>query len=425
MKYDLKAYSIWEQGRFRSNQEDNIFPELGKVTDNDRMFILCDGMGGHDNGEVASLAVCQTMSQYIQTHASGDSFSDEVLKEAVNAALDRLDMLDNGSASKMGTTMTFLQLHAQGATVAHIGDSRVYHIRPGKNGTEDTQILFVTEDHSLVNSLVKLGEMTPEEAKTSKQKNVITRAMMPNQERRVVADIAHLTDVREGDYFFMCSDGMLDQMDDDNLRFIFSKPGATDEEKVQMLKGSSLDSHDNHSAHIIHIVKVEGRVSPDEPSMSAIVDDEAADAQQRGKDTSTSSIFAARHSINIEEKKKNLLRVAVVLVFAAIVAFALFKLSGDKQDKVEDASVVSTQAPFTRSTNQKVTPRPIRVHQSPPTPSAENSGVENDSPEDLSIDGESQTDHHADSEPPAPQTDTSSQKKSDVSKEVKASQVLN
>lgn len=348
MKYDLKAYSIWEQGRFRSNQEDNIFPELGKVTDNDRMFILCDGMGGHDNGEVASLAVCQTMSQYIQTHASGESFSDEVLKEAVNAALDRLDMLDNGSASKMGTTMTFLQLHAQGATVAHIGDSRVYHIRPGKNGTEDTQILFVTEDHSLVNSLVKLGEMTPEEAKTSKQKNVITRAMMPNQERRVVADIAHLTDVREGDYFFMCSDGMLDQMDDDNLRFIFSKPGATDEEKVQMLKGSSLDSHDNHSAHIIHIVKVEGRVNPDEPSMSAIVDDEAADAQQRGKDTSTSSISAARHSINIEEKKKNLLRVAVVLVFAAIVAIAVLVRIKDKTEKEPsnpDPEVATVQHP--------------------------------------------------------------------------------
>lgn len=75
--------------------------------------------------------------------------------------------------------MTFLKLHNDGATVAHMGDSRVYHIRPGKEGA-NTQILFVTEDHSLINDLIKTGELTKEEARHSKQRNVITRAMQPN-----------------------------------------------------------------------------------------------------------------------------------------------------------------------------------------------------------------------------------------------------
>ena len=81
--------------------------------------------------------------------------------------------------------------------MAHIGDSRVYHLRPGQG------ILFETRDHSLVNDLIKVGELTPEAAKDFPQKNVITRVMQPNQERRARADIKEITDVRPGDYFFM------------------------------------------------------------------------------------------------------------------------------------------------------------------------------------------------------------------------------
>jgi protein phosphatase len=265
MKYELKSYSIWEFGQRKDaagnpHQEDSIFPAQGTEKDSDRLFILCDGMGGHDAGEVASATVCEAMSADILARCSDaeGEFTDEDFLHALDAAYDALDKHDNGAVKKMGTTMTFLKLHQGGATVAHLGDSRVYHIRPGKTGKE-TQICFVTEDHSLVNDLVRVGEMTHEEARHSKQKNIITRAMQPGQERRCKADIHHITDIRPNDYFYLCSDGMLeqDEMEDGtSLRNIFSDEGPSSEDKVRILIGATDENRDNHSALIIHITHV-------------------------------------------------------------------------------------------------------------------------------------------------------------------------
>ncbi len=160
----------------------------------------------------------------------------------------------------MGTTMTFLKLHNEGATVAHIGDSRVYHIRPGKDG-ESTKILFQTEDHSLINDLIKVGELTREEARRSNQRNVITRAMQPDMERRPEADIKHIADIRSGDYFFLCSDGMLEEEDMEDgvsLRNIFSEMGGTDNRKINILREATKENRDNHTAIIVHIEDVIG-----------------------------------------------------------------------------------------------------------------------------------------------------------------------
>ena len=235
MKYKLKVYTIWELGA-RSNQEDAMFPRHGKACDSDRTFVLCDGMGGHSAGEVASQAVCEAMGAWITGHcpdAEGD-FSDADFEGALAAAFDLLDERDDGSAKKMGTTMTFLKLHAKGATIAHIGDSRVYHIRPG-GVAEDTEILFQTRDHSLVNDLIRAKELSLEEAKSFPQRNVITRAMQPHMERRSRADVYHTDDIRAGDYFMLCTDGMLEQMEDENLKFIFSDEGGDAAHKSDML----------------------------------------------------------------------------------------------------------------------------------------------------------------------------------------------
>lgn len=268
MKYILKAYSICEFGqrkddRGNPHQEDSIYPSSDKLTDNARTFILCDGMGGHDGGEIASATVCEVMGNIIskEDETSGGIFSASDFVSALNAAMDALDEKDNGSPRKMGTTMTFLKLHEAGATVAHIGDSRVYHIRPGKSG-EDTRILFETEDHSLVNDLVKVGELTREEARNSRQKNIITRALQPNMEIRPTADIQEISDIRPGDYFYMCSDGMLEQPDmesGDTIRNIFSEKGGDDKTKIRILKSVTDNNKDNHTAFIIHILDVIGK----------------------------------------------------------------------------------------------------------------------------------------------------------------------
>lgn len=265
MRYKLKVYSIWECGQRvdsegKPHQEDSIFPAYGQQKESDRLFILCDGMGGHEAGEVASSTVCSAMSNSIfesATDSEGD-FSDDVLKKAIADAFNALDALPLGDVSaekKMGTTMTFLKLHNKGCTIAHMGDSRVYHIRPGK-GRDETKILFKTNDHSLVNDLIKVGELTPEDAKQSKQKNIITRAMQPKMERRPKPDVYHTVDIKPGDYFYMCSDGMLEQMEDENLLFNFSEATGNDENKVKILTQATSQNLDNHSAIIVHILDV-------------------------------------------------------------------------------------------------------------------------------------------------------------------------
>lgn len=263
MKYRLKVYTIWELGQ-REKQEDSIFPMHGQAKETDRLFVLCDGMGGHSAGEIASGTVCEAMSGSILRRCPNEesAFTEEVFKQALDDALNALDAKDNGASKKMGTTLTFLKLHAAGATIAHIGDSRVYHIRPGKD-VDDTKILFQTRDHSLINDLIKIGELTPEEAKHSRQRNVITRAMQPNMERRPKADMYHTRDIQTGDYFMLCSDGVLEQMEDNNLRFIFSGKGGSAENKVNILKKVTADNRDNHSAIVVHILNVDTSAEED------------------------------------------------------------------------------------------------------------------------------------------------------------------
>lgn len=269
MRYKIKAYSILEFGKRKDakgnpHQEDSIYPPIGTEASESSLFMVCDGMGGHEAGEIASQTVCDAISQSILNdgHDTEGLFTSMDFLEALDSAYNALDAKDNGAEKKMGTTLTLLKLHNDGATVAHIGDSRVYHIRPGKTEKE-TEILFMTEDHSLVNSLVKAGEMTPEEARHSKQRNIITRAMQPGVDR-CEADIALITDIKPGDYFYLCSDGMLeqDEMEDGTvLKRIFSKEIKTDEEKVKILQGATANNSDNHSAYVIKIIEVDRDVN--------------------------------------------------------------------------------------------------------------------------------------------------------------------
>ncbi len=247
MYYKVKARSMQELGK-RDNQEDSIFPPVSDAPSGGSLFILCDGMGGHAAGEVASSTVCEAMSQYIAAHPREDGLFDESdFDAALDAAYDALDAKDTEDEKKMGTTLTFVKFHAGGCFTAHIGDSRIYQVRPSEK-----RILHVTRDHSLVNDLIKLGEMTPEEAKTSRQKNVITRAVQPHQERRTPAECLNITDIQVGDVFYLCSDGMLEQTEDEIIANTLSLQRPL-EEIIDILRGATRDNKDNHSAHLIRV----------------------------------------------------------------------------------------------------------------------------------------------------------------------------
>lgn len=262
MEYKLTAYSIYEVGKRTDahgnpHQEDCIFPLSSEISEESRIFILCDGMGGHDAGEIASSVVCESLGKSITSMLNANPyFSTTELRQALNVAYDALDANDTGSAKKMGTTLAMAVFHKHGVMVAHIGDSRVYHIRSGNSETE-TSILFQTEDHSLLNNLVKAGEISLEEAKKSVKKNIITRAMQPNADRPE-ADITKISDIQPGDWFYICSDGMLEQeeMEDGSaIKRIFSNQ-VEDDEKVRILKGATSENQDNHSAIMIKINSV-------------------------------------------------------------------------------------------------------------------------------------------------------------------------
>ncbi|MDO4949768.1 MAG: protein phosphatase 2C domain-containing protein [Bacteroidales bacterium] len=260
---------IQHQGN-RANQEDNTYPTEQPTMADDRVFILCDGMGGHDRGEVASRTVCESMGAWLKEHWKADEpLTWETFNQALFAAYEALDKEDDvDDTKKMGTTMTFLALHAGGASIAHIGDSRVYHIRPA-SAEGPASIVSQTRDHSLVNDLIRLGELTEEEARTAPNRNVITRAMQPHQERRARADWKDVADVRPGDYFYMCSDGMLEQMDNSELLELIAAPQPTDSEKGEELLRRTAQNRDNHTAFLVHVLEVTGETHPAPPTDNA------------------------------------------------------------------------------------------------------------------------------------------------------------
>lgn len=243
--------SIQEIGQ-RPNQEDSI-----AQWDN-RLFVLCDGMGGHEKGEVASQTVCQSLVKWFDENIKDDSlFTDAQLREAIEYAYQQLDQYADGNPKQMGTTLTLLYIYKQGVTAAHIGDSRIYHIRPNSSplGRLGGILLYQSRDHSLVFDLFQAGEISYEEMQNFTQKNVITRAMTPGLENRHKADIIHITDIQSGDYFYMCSDGMLEQMSNGELLTLLSSD-ATEEEKQKRLIEATVNNQDNHSAWLIHIKEV-------------------------------------------------------------------------------------------------------------------------------------------------------------------------
>ncbi len=244
MKIELyPSLSIHEIGQ-RPNQEDTI------TQWNNRLFVLCDGMGGHEKGEVASQTVCQSLVTWFEQNVNpNEPFVDEQLREALNYAYQQLDQYADGNPKQMGTTLTLLYLHKQGVIAAHMGDSRIYHIRP------NVGVLYQSRDHSLAFDLFQSGEISYEEMMNFTQKNVITRAMTPGEDNRHRPDIIHISDIQADDYFYMCSDGMLEQMSNDELVDLLSSD-TKDEEKRQHLISATSSNQDNHSAWLIHVKKV-------------------------------------------------------------------------------------------------------------------------------------------------------------------------
>lgn len=237
----------------KDNQEDYLFPS--RADEETRVFIMCDGMGGHDNGEVASMTAANALGNYLSSCSAIDI---PVFETGLAKAYDALDNIDTNSLKKPGTTMTCLCLNEDNYLVAHIGDSRIYHIRPSlyNFNTKRGGILYQSSDHSLVNDLLKAGELTEDEAKDFPQKNIITRAMQPHLAKRYKADVYTFDDIQGGDYFFMCSDGILERLSNEALCEILAQDNLSDELKLAKIKSICENkTKDNYTCWLIPIDK--------------------------------------------------------------------------------------------------------------------------------------------------------------------------
>lgn len=251
MKFEIFTPIVIHELGQRTNQEDSVFPALGSASDSDRLFLVCDGMGGHSKGEVASANVVEAMTTWIKQRTPHNGIvTDDIIEDALQCAHHRLDQLDDGAENKMGTTLTLVCLHKGGVSMGHVGDSRIYHVRPSQR-----EILYKSIDHSLVYELYKTGVISYEEMATSPQRNVITRAIMPGDENNDKIDIAHTTNVQPGDYFYLCSDGMLEEMSDDQLLNVLCAD-ASDVMKASSLVSMTADNKDNHTALLIKVKSV-------------------------------------------------------------------------------------------------------------------------------------------------------------------------
>lgn len=173
------------------------------------LIVVADGMGGHSGGEVASSLAVETISR---AYYSASDLPAESLRSAFEEANRRIyeESIADERLSGMGTTCTALVLHQNSAIAAHVGDSRLYLLREG-------DLYLLTEDHSAVMEMVKLGIISAEQARHHEDKNVIVRALGTGP--AVEASLWESPmEVRTGDQFLLCSDGLYDLVDDEAIR---------------------------------------------------------------------------------------------------------------------------------------------------------------------------------------------------------------
>lgn len=247
MKIELyKPLSVFAQGR-RDNMEDNIFPAHRAASGNESFFIVCDGMGGHQRGETASKLACEGFAEYFATHPAED-VSEQYFLDAFSFVQDRFDAYINEHKETrgMGTTMVMLYLFNETAAVIHCGDSRCYNFRAA-------DLLWRTQDHKLVNELLKQGLISEREMAAHPRSNVITRAIQGNNILKTQPDIHFINDLKPGDYFFLCSDGIYESISDGQLGEILSAE-SNDDEKIHIIEElCEGNSKDNYSAFLLKI----------------------------------------------------------------------------------------------------------------------------------------------------------------------------
>lgn len=201
--------AVTDVGLIRENNQDCMF--AGSI-ESFPLYIVADGMGGHNAGEIAS-SMAVDIIEKVFTVNKDKLISEESIKQTIEEAIVTANEKIYLQSKKipdyagMGTTITLAYIFENKIYIGHVGDSRAYFI------TKD-EIKQITDDHSLVNELIKNGSITPEEAINHPQKNLITRAVGTSSD--IQLDF-YVLDYKPNDILIICSDGLTNMLNDDDI----------------------------------------------------------------------------------------------------------------------------------------------------------------------------------------------------------------
>jgi len=210
----LKTFTITDVGMKRTVNQDCVYCNESNVGIFPNLFIVADGMGGHKAGDMASRLCVSTFTESVK--ASDLRTPVSVLGEAVFTAHNKVHDVssDNDDYTGMGTTLVAATIIDDKLFVVNIGDSRLYILRD--------ELIQITEDHSLVEEMVKSGEIEKDSVRSHPNKNIITRALGIGYD--VQPDYFNI-DVCEGDIILMCTDGLINELSDNEIEYIIKSNG--------------------------------------------------------------------------------------------------------------------------------------------------------------------------------------------------------
>ena len=246
----LSWAGVTDQGRRRESNQDALLAEYP-------LFIVADGMGGHAGGEIASQSTVTRLRAVVDADEVSPSAIEKALALAVDDIAGHPDTTDEGT----GTTLTGVYLDEREGephwVALNIGDSRVYLLR-------DDRLLQVTTDHSVVQELITAGKLSPEEAEGHPYSNVITRAVGASE---LTAPDYVTIDVRPGDRFVICSDGLTKELTDYGIQH-FLRAHADPGESVDAMLAAALDNggRDNVTVIVLQVSDPEDSSSPSDDS---------------------------------------------------------------------------------------------------------------------------------------------------------------
>lgn len=215
----MKTYSITDVGKKREMNQDHVFASDQPVGKLPNLLIVADGMGGHNAGDLASRYAVETMLEYIR-NARKEERPIPLLGAAIHTANDAVEAKakTDRNLEGMGTTVVAATVQGEYLYVANVGDSRLYLI--------DREIEQITRDHSLVEEMIRVGELKREDARKHPDRNVITRAVGVHTPVKI-----DFFDVRleRGDIVLLCSDGLTNMVEDPEILRIVRKSSSLKE----------------------------------------------------------------------------------------------------------------------------------------------------------------------------------------------------